>query len=113
MLLFLSFSAAFRPPFLPFFGNMMLPSPGSPILADICIAVKSWLKQMRTGICESFAATLLLSKILPDPSTVTRIVVCGTVGVTRTVNSSSDILLKSSIVFISFSLFRSRRSAFY
>ena len=36
-----------------------------------------------------------------------------TFGVTRTVNSSSDILLKSSIVFISFSLFRSRRSAFY
>lgn len=66
------------------------------------MAVQSLLNRSWTGTFANISATLLLSNTLPVSSTLTYMAACGADGVTRMLNSSSDIFFRSNIVFLLF-----------
>lgn len=93
---------AFGIVFLPLFGNVTLFSLSA---AAIWMAVQSLLNRIWTGIFTNYSATLLLRATFPVSSTLTYMAACGADGVTRILNSSSDILFRSNMVFLLFLYF--------
>lgn len=69
------------------------------------MAVQSLLNRSWTGTFANISVTLLLSNTLPVSSTLTYMAACGADGVTRMLNSSSDIFFRSNIVFLLFLYF--------